>query len=596
MKKSVFEVIKKQNGEQFALDVRKYDSALFEIKEIEKMLLFAGRDAKPLLAFLESLKISKMAPEIKTNDSLCELLNKAGYDFLIVDDLKKQQSIRPFFAKGEELCTFKDMERFKKYHILYLIKKGAEKLNRADFKTPMREDEYATSVMSIQMLKEGGFIKITNRYNHTVENPDNTFYSNPDYIALGLSLALKKHFNVDFQVGKVDLPNGFLFLKNKIYQYHLEMGNVFYGADFYLKEGHCYPIQKDYQLLVDNFILDFKENKIIVPHQKDEDLYPEDVFLSLLKTEVEGKKLSLKKENKETYLVEADGRCVLKARHGRLIYADLKSPIVINSPVFVHHDAVEEVYLNQVKSFAPNSFFSCSKLKVLELKKALIVPSSSVRNLTGLTHLDLSSVQKVCQESLVLLPLLSTLLMKNVREIQSNSLFLCDKIPEFVFYKLKKIGTRVMSKNKSLKRIVAPLLERSGSCSLSENPLLRDVCLLNLKKVGSKSLCSNKSLRLLSLNQVETVEQGAVSLNENLTVLLMNGLKYLGLNSFLMNPKLKWAEFEALNELTHCNCFYQSESKCLFFVPNLMKGKMILNAVIGQNAISKTRNMRQREG
>ena len=583
MKNFVYLKIKKQNSEQAAQQIRKFDSSLFQMEALPDILKYAGRDVEPVLMFLESIKIGKMAPEIECDLPLNELLSKAGYDFLIADDLKKQNSLRGFFKKEEELCTFKDFDRFKNYHIIYLIKKGANELNRNDFFLPKREDAYGSSVLSIQILKTGGFIKITNRYNHTVQNPDNTFYSNPDYIIPGLSSALKKHFHVDFRAGKADEPEGYLYLNKRLYKYHLETGNVYYGENFYIKDGVCFPIQKDYQLLVDNFIIDFKENKIIVPHQEDRGLYPEDAFLSFLKQEIEGKTLKIKKEDKKTYAVYLNDDCVIKVRQGHLVYANLKTLIVADYPIFLHHDWIEEIHLNNLKSFSAGSFSFCKNLKVLSLKNALFVPANSIKNLPSLERLNLNQVKKVYQNAIVSLPNLFELLMKNVLEIQSNSLMFLDKVPAFVFYKLKKIGAFVMSKNKNVKKIMAPALQRIGGSAISENPLLTDVCLLSLKRVASKALCSNNSLKLLALAQVETVEKGALSSNENLIFLLMNRLKNIGLNALLFNPNLRYGEFEALESLCHCNCFLKSGKNVYFYMPNLRNGKMNLMAVTRKN-------------
>ncbi|MBO7244710.1 MAG: leucine-rich repeat protein [Alphaproteobacteria bacterium] len=589
MKQSVYEKIKKQNGEAFARAIRDYDSGIFEVENLPQIVKYAGREAEPLLMFLESLKLEKMERCCSGTKSLEEILASAGYDFLIADTLEKQNKLRAFFAKNEELCTFKDSLRYQNYHILFLIKKGAENLNRADFLTPQREDEYATSLMSIQILKTGGFIKITNRYNHTVENPDNTFYSNPDYIALGLTDALKKQFNVDFSAGLVDVPNGFLYLKNGLYKYHLEMDNVYYGESSYVKNGVIHPLQKDYQILADNFIIDFKENKVFSVHEQDEELYPEDAFFSLLKQEMKDKKLTLQKEDKETYGVYLDGRCFLKVRNSQIVFAHLKTPIVASFPIFVHHPKIEEAYLDNLKSFAPNSFTSCPNLKVLSLNKVLFVPSNSIRNLPVLQQLALSDVQKVGQGAIVVLPNLIDLKMQKVRQIQSNSLMFLDKITNFQFYKLKKIGARVMSKNKELQKIMAPLLEKMGVGAVSENPLLQDVCLMNLKEVASKALCSNNKLALLVLNNVTSVGKGAISSNEQLKFLLMNALQTVGLNAFFFNPQLVYGEFETLQSVSHCNCFLKVHKDISFYMPNLRSGRMNLTVMTRKNVFLNRR-------
>lgn len=61
--------------------------------------------------------------------------------------------------------------------------------------------------MSIQMAKQGGFISIKNRYNHTVQNPDNIIY--------GLSASLMQYFNIKFHINNNIMPNGYTFVGDR---------------------------------------------------------------------------------------------------------------------------------------------------------------------------------------------------------------------------------------------------------------------------------------------------------------------------------------------------------------------------------------------
>lgn len=47
MEKSMFDIIKKQNGEHFAKTVRNYDNGIFEVKNLDKILKYAGREQNP---------------------------------------------------------------------------------------------------------------------------------------------------------------------------------------------------------------------------------------------------------------------------------------------------------------------------------------------------------------------------------------------------------------------------------------------------------------------------------------------------------------------------------------------------------------------
>ena len=121
--KSVYERIKKQNGETFARTIRNFDSGILEIENLLTIVRYAGQEADPLLDYLESLKQVKVVEELGYEPDLYNLLEMAGYNWVEVDSLETQNSIQHFFAPGEELCTFKDYSRFERYHILHLIKK-----------------------------------------------------------------------------------------------------------------------------------------------------------------------------------------------------------------------------------------------------------------------------------------------------------------------------------------------------------------------------------------------------------------------------------------------------------------------------------------
>ena len=262
MAKSMYDIIKNQNGERFAKAIRNYDNGIFDIPDIDKIVKYAGRDAEPIMNYLVSLKQIKIQ-EMSVHMDPITLLDRAGYDAYIADTLEKQNAIRKYYARGEELCTFRDDDRFKKYYIINAVRKDVDKIKRGN--PPQRDDEYGTSVISIQVLKTGGFISIKNRYNHTVQNCDNTLNSNPDNIILGLSDAIKHHFNVDFSAQRVALPGGYTLVGNQICKYYHERNNVYVSEDFYIKDGRIYEIDKSTQIALGNglvFDLKHKPNMI----------------------------------------------------------------------------------------------------------------------------------------------------------------------------------------------------------------------------------------------------------------------------------------------------------------------------------------------
>lgn len=263
MSTAMYKKLKKQNGEKFAQTVRNFHSGLLEIPDLDIILRHAGRNAQPLLPYLMTLMASNDEEEVvpaELQDPF-ELLDQAGYNAFHADTLKKQNSIKPYFRKGELLCTFNDKARYKDYHIVHAIKKNVDEIEPADI--PEREDEYGTSVISIQMVKDGGFISIKNRYNHTVSGCDHTFDSNPDHIIRGLSTALKEHFDVEFSTTESPLPGGYTLIGNQIFKYNEECNNIYYGDQAWAKDGKIHAVDKSAgDALFEGYLFDNK-NKVM---------------------------------------------------------------------------------------------------------------------------------------------------------------------------------------------------------------------------------------------------------------------------------------------------------------------------------------------
>ena len=372
MSKSVYDIIKRQNGESFAKAVRKFDSGIFDIENFPQVVRYAGRNALPLLLFLEGLK-TKKGRVTKTNKTPFQLLSEAGYNALYADTLEKQNSIKHYFAKNEALCTFHDDKRYQEYHIIHAVRRGAEKLKRADFNgIEKREDEYGTSVISIQILKEGGFISIKNRYNHSVENPDNTFDSNPDNIINGLSYSLRRYFGVDFKSNGAHLGDDYTFQNGCIYKFIDEIDNVYYGQDFYLKNGVVYPVNKDYQLMANEFLIDFKEKTILDISNRNMQLY------QVLKKELQGENLSVRKIDGKTCVFSNDKE-ILAIKEGRIERLSLYKTKKVHNFLQGDYD-LQEFYGYSLVEISGRSFSNCGSLKKVVLPRCEKMSQDSFRH------------------------------------------------------------------------------------------------------------------------------------------------------------------------------------------------------------------------
>ena len=138
------------------------------------------------------IDVEKEMPEIIGEKTPYQLLDENGYNLYECNSEEEIQSFKKYYKSGEELCTFRG-NRLNRCVVFFAVKKDVEEIKREDFNNPKREDEYGTSVMSIQFTKsQNSTVSIKNRYNHTVNNPDATYGNDLDKIAPGLTQSFDK--------------------------------------------------------------------------------------------------------------------------------------------------------------------------------------------------------------------------------------------------------------------------------------------------------------------------------------------------------------------------------------------------------------------
>lgn len=366
-KRSMFEIIKKQNGERFAKAIRSFDGGIFDIPNIDEILKYADKNPKPIIKYLSSLKGIHIEDDGIKRDPF-ELLYQAGYHAQYADTLEKQNSIEPYFTPSERLCTFDDPTRYQKYYIINAVKHNAAELNRTNFKHPKREDEYGTSVISIQILKKGGVISIKNRYNHSIDNPDNTYNSNPDNIIYGLSAALKNYFNVDFSSQQEPLGKNYVLIKDKILKYNYEINNVYYGKDFIAYGDQIYSIDKRSQIIMDYFIFDFKQKQILKDFNGI-NLTSNDCFADIFNQEISGTTIQIKRNPNKSHTILADGYPVVEIKDGTIRYLSLTQPTSIGANFLLRDKTLRKINLPNVKEVGDCFLRDDKVLSTIEMQK-----------------------------------------------------------------------------------------------------------------------------------------------------------------------------------------------------------------------------------
>ena len=239
--------------------------------------LVTPQNARNVFSELDEFQIKSICAEISANNTfgtirkttqeeIIEDFKKAGYDTVIFDDEEKIAECKKYYAAGEIICTYNNLlGRMSQYHMLVAIKKDIDKIQRS--KTPKREDEYGTSILNIQIAKNGSHMSIKNRYNHTVIECDSTLNNNLDLLVPGLQAKVLGYYNIaSLNKNKTYYRN--IAKINGVYlKYVTEVENVYFG-NFVLdsKNGVRFADNGRYYVNTDRddlCVLDFHDKKVI---------------------------------------------------------------------------------------------------------------------------------------------------------------------------------------------------------------------------------------------------------------------------------------------------------------------------------------------
>ena len=545
MAKSVYDIIKKQNGEGFARVLR--DKSLLDIPDIANIVKYAGhtaQDAEKIFPYLWSLKEFKESQNTPVANPF-QLLDQAGYHAFEVHNLDEQNSIKRFFRQNEELCTFRDMHRYENYYIIHAVSHDVWRDPYAiqPAKNPQRQDEYGTSVISIQIRKTGGFISIKNRYNHTVINPDQTFNSDPDEIIDGLSAALKAYFNVDWKSTGVRLPNGFIQMGNQILKTNFEINNRYIGDGFYTHGDSIIDIDKNNQVQLDYFIWDNQQKMLFNP------LNERDTFPKTFNNFIQNKKVTLLgKAPNQTILV--DGEKVIEIENNHIVTLNMPHITTVEDNFLFRNKHLRSISLPNVTTIGSNFLYNNLKLQSISLPNASTIGHYFLNSNKNLKSIDLPNVKTIgscflnnnCNLQSISLPKAEIIdndfLQQNVN-LQSLSL------PAAV-----SVGTTFLMKNEQIKHLYAPRLQTVGHWFLYYNTGLTQIDLPSLKSVGEQFLALNKQIQWANLPNLESVGISFLQHNKELKRLSLPNLTSLA-GGFMENNNSVILDVPQLNSVQH---------------------------------------------
>ena len=434
-----------------------------------------------------------------------DLMRKAGYSLYKCETYKDTLKFQKYYKHKEEICTFKDKERTNNCLVFFAIKDGTtlDGINgkkRKDFVKPNRQDEYGTSVISIQFSK-GKFntLSIKNRYNHTVINPDSTFSNDLDNIIPGLTESFIKAFNLNItnvneylRIEKYhQLANG-KYIKYNIMNY---LETLYCPNNIFVDHDSIYQYDKGRFELIDCFLID-KQNKTLECLVDIHDSFVDDLQ--------NFKKIDIvrEKNNRKLIITKNDGNeaIIIVNKNNQIIGYKNKTLTNIGDCFLSYNETLTELNLPSLKTIGQDFL---------------------ARN-DGLTKLSLPSLQKIGD-----------------RFLKYNHTICKLDLPN-----LTEIGDYFLWSNYDLESISLPSLKTAKNGFIECNTKISYVDLPNLTTVGHSFLCYNRKLEKLYLPNLENM-----------------GLEFLFTNTKISDvklPKLKGNIYEHFYNKVYNEHFYSA--------------------------------------
>ena len=540
-----YKAIKKQNGEEFAKVLRA--NVLLGIPNLKHILEYAGKsaeDANGLIPILREIRDTSSKPVIKQeviNKDPIELLKDAGYNAFYVRNAIQKNSIKKYFRPGEELCTFSDSTRHHNYFIIHAVKHGAENIKPS--KHPEREDEYGTSVISIQIAKAGGFISIKNRYNHNVNNPDATFSNNPDNIIMGLTESLKKKFGVDFVTHEARMPHNYRVINDQLVRFNYEEHNVYFDEKYYFEGSSINKLNTDYEIMLDYVILDTRTGQTrnvlsgnigannmvrvlddeISGHRikTEKDKTTSETIINIIDENKKSKELARVKNGCVTSLhlyktTEIGNRFFCYNKDLKKLYApklkktgdycfnrnmNLESLYVpeledMGNGFFYNSDSLKELDLPKLKKMGFSCFSDCHQLKKINIPELEEMGYACLGQMYELTELNMPKIKKIANGCFCYNGKLNKLYIPELTEIGDDVFANIKNLHEINAPKLKKTGITCFGYCTAFVKVYAPELEELGNYCFEEVKVLMDFCAPKLKITKNTPKCILNYLKL----------------------------------------------------------------------------------------------------
>ena len=469
---------------------------------------------------------------IDTGKSPYELFKEQGYTLKECHTNEEILSYKKYYAKGEELCTFND-NRLKTNRVFFAVKDNALEIERKS--EPQREDEYGTSVLSLQFTIDTNYLSIKNRYNHTVNNPDATYQNNLENIAEGLTYSFEKCLGIKQSnaQGDFEIPNYVRAADGKYYRYNFECNNIYYCPDNIIIDSfNEVSFPKEKYILFDVFLLDLVDKKL---EKYDKSCYDgaEKIFSNIKSIKIENNG-----DTKGIYIIcEDDIRVYFQLnKYNQIISVVMDGVEIIPSFFLLRSLSIKSFSSKDTIKIGDYFLTKCENLEYIYLPKCENIGNSFAYSSKLLKSINLPNVRKIGDEFLTCNEIIENIYMPNLQAVGNSFLYYNEKLKTLFLPNLERIGNYFMNENISLEKCDLPKLNKVGSSFLARNTCLKEFNAPNIMTIDSYFLRRNQELIYLYLPNIEEIKDDFLASNKRIRNLYIPTVKFIG-NGFLYSNR-----------------------------------------------------------
>ena len=451
-----------------------------------------------------------------------ELLNDVGYDFYECKSVEDIMNFKKYFASKEDLCTFWSPDsRLKRFFVFFAVKKNVLDIKREDFLIPDRQDEYGTSVISIQFTRDkNNHLSIKNRYNESVNNPDSTFDNNLDNIIPGLTMSFYKAYgireiydeNAEFQM------ENYISVNEEYFKFNYKLNDIYYCTNNIIAlNGKVIKYDPEKYIIMDYFIIDLVNKKVDLFDNKLRDSFSE-VIGKIKNIEiVRGEK------DKKVYITnEEDNIFELTLSFDNKLIG-IKNNMIDKLPnrFLISGQYLKNMEFSNVREIGNDVLYANTDLEYFNLSKAEVIGNYFLANNIKLTNINLNKTIMIGDD----------FLKRNIIVESIN------------FDSLQRVGNSFMFSNKGLSSIVIPNLSYTGKCFFKLNDKVLFASFPSLQETGDFFMNDAKNLRMFEADNLRVTGDMFLMANKELDYislpnLIKTGKLFLAANQIIMSVNL----------------------------------------------------------